>query len=257
MCNGFTSEEFQDGDLLAHGVTQDSDKRLILDKPLIAAQNNVHLCDRIYRSHGCETELTETYFRCIGSPPRFYPNVVILTPSALQQLTGQFHGGFKDGTGKAEPDPTKFHRLVAAQWIWMDSSLDRNTSLAWSKVTTDERLMEWEVGWSHCDDVAGQHPRQFPASLLEDPALSFLAGHQDEKVVAGGIFNDSGPVIGISNTFGIGLDPTMLWEEIVALCHSEFPNRSLTGYEREESLLAALNAGFQSVGELSVWLPIL
>jgi hypothetical protein len=84
--------------------------------------------------------------------------------------------------------------------------------------------------------------------------VAFLASCDGGHLVGGGIANRTGPVVGLSNTFGEAASPTRFWANLVAAAQAAFPGLALVGYERGASLHAALAAGFVAVGPLRVWI---
>jgi hypothetical protein len=73
-----------------------------------------------------------------------------------------------------------------------------------------------------------------------------LAGWADRVIVAGCVITVTGAVAGLSNVFGDA-------SEAIRIAARTFPGRDLVGYENGEALASALEAGFQTVGDLVVW----
>ena len=199
--------------------------------------------------------MNEEFLICLGAPPRFYPQAVTLIEGAFESLNGRINGVFKDSFHDAEPDPSDYRLLFSAQWIWKEPSEAPRTSLRWTKVESDVELQKWEECWAKGDPEAAGFPRQFPASLLEHDDLSFFSAWNDGGIAGGVLLNVPPPVVGISNAFGLALEESALWADIVALACSHFPSMPLTGYERGPSLDAAIRAGFEPLGPLRVWVP--
>ncbi len=226
-----------------------------MDRTEQAALNNAHLYQAVCGAHGCRTLRDESMLLCLDAPPRFFGQAVTLARKATSQVSDRVSGGFKDSFHDIEADPAKYKLLFSASWIWKETGPSALPELYWRKVATDEELIVWEKGWAIDDPDAMNQPRQFPPSLLDNPDMSFYYVEEDGKPLAGVLFNVSGAVVGISNTWENKLEGD-LWREIGSLAESIFPSLALTGYERDGSLEAAMRAGFETAGPLRVWIPV-
>jgi hypothetical protein len=224
-----------------------------MDRISEASRNNAHLYTRVCGAHGCRTELTDSFLICLDTPPRFYGRAVTLTPSAYAGLEPRLTGGFKDSFFDSNPDPKRYEVLFEAHWIWREPRSGARPTLDWRSAGTDQELLEWEEGWAKGDDEAGQHPRQFPPSLLAHDDLSFMGAYREGSLVGGALLNLSDPVVGISNAYTLDLSEDELWGELAALASARLPHMPVTGYERGESLESAIRAGFDSIAPLRVW----
>ena len=87
-----------------------------------------------------------------------------------------------------------------------------------------------------------------------------LAAVRDDTVEAGAILSAGGGVVGVSNLFvtqpsiagGSGL--TAAFAAASAMARSLFPGLPVVGYQRGDGLAAAIEAGFEPIGPLTVWL---
>lgn len=163
-------------------------------------------------------------------------------------------GGFKDGFYDVEAGDLGYRELFEAEWIWMEPWPHGGGKLEWRRVLSDDELLAWEAGWAEGDDDAATSPRQFLATLLDNDDNAFLGGYQNGVLVAGCILNLTAPVIGLSNTFSLGISRDELWTELRAVSSVVYHDYPIVGYERGEDLEAALRVGFQSIGKLRVWL---
>ena len=218
----------------------------------LAALDNATLCEAMWRSHGLNVEEGPGCVSCQGHAPRFYPNLVTIDPDASpdDQLSWivqrAAHGGFvvKDSFRALPLARHGFEPLFEATWIHRPKDAARpGTRLSWSSVADDGALMSWETAWSG----GSGGPPLFLGGFLRDPRVTLLAGRDDSGgVVAGCILTKGAQVAGLSNVFGD-------WPEVVGAAVRAAAGQPLVGYERGDDLLAATQAGFHRVGELTVW----
>ena len=243
----------------------------------LAALNNAVWCDTVCRAHGAVGEFAGAVWRNPGKSPPFYPNLVTLRGTGadaalepLRQLMVLLPGagwGVKDSFCTLALDTLGFERVVDASWIWREPALPRVTWPAsewrWTSIDTPTRLAEWEARWrgdapaaaAAAAAAAADAPQsaQFPAALLADPAVCFVAAHRGAALVAGCILNRSEGVLGVSNVFApAGLDE-VAWAGLVAHASAAFPAVPLVGWERGPGLDAAVASGFEPIGPLAVW----
>lgn len=222
-------------------------------KVALAARNNALWCDAMCQVHGQPTELTENLWICRGTPPRYHSNLTTLQPGSKEAVKRESPGGFKDGFHDIDATDLGYQQLFEASWIWRELSGEAQPLLDWRRVQTDEELLAWEAGWAVGDDDAANHPRQFPPSLLANLNNAFLAGYRDGQLAAGCILNLTEPVVGLSNTFSLGIELADLWHDFPILAGQIFPKTPLVGYERGEDLDQAIVNAFQVIGNLRVW----
>jgi hypothetical protein len=170
--------------------------------------------------------------------------------------------GFKDSFSCIEPikagGARKLETLFDATWLWLDpANIQTNkSSLHWERIETDPDLLTWERAWR--GETANQSAgsiRQFPASLLENSEIAFLAGKDaSNQILAAAVANRTGEVIGLSNVFGPACSGEMLWTGATHAAVNAFSKPlPLVGYERGESLQHAMDRGFEAIGSLRVY----
>jgi len=219
----------------------------------MAALDNAALCAAMWRAHGLGVEHVDGCVACSGTPPRFYPNVVTVDPEIRPPDQMRFiaeraeHAGgacfVKDSYRALALDGLGFEPLFEARWIHRAHGLAAGaTRLNWRPVTDPEDLGAWEAAWSGSADGS---PLFLPA-FLASPTVTMLAGWADSVIVAGCIVTATGAVAGLSNVFGDA-------SEAISAAATTFCGRDLVGYENGDALAAALDAGFETVGELVVW----
>jgi hypothetical protein len=94
----------------------------------------------------------------------------------------------------------------------------------------------------------------FRPSLLTDPTVAMVVTYEGERVAAGAIGHRSTSMVGVSNLFTTTAALSHVWAGATAAISARLPGMPLVGYEDGASLLAALHAGFVTVGPLRVWL---
>jgi hypothetical protein len=219
----------------------------------LAALDNALLCGAMWRAHGLSVEQARGYVACSGTPPRLYPSVVTVDPAvdardqirSIAERAQRASGAFfvKDSYRSLALDGVGFEPLFEAQWIHRAAGLDTGaTRLDWRPVTAASDLSAWEAAWGGSTD---EPPLFLPAFLLA-PGVTMLAGWADGTVVAGCVVTAAGAVAGLSNVFGDASDA-------IGAAARMFSSRDLVGYENGDALAAALEAGFETVGDLVVW----
>jgi hypothetical protein len=225
----------------------------VTDLHRLAALDNAALCAAMWRAHGLEVESGAGCVACTGPPPRFYPDVVTIDPAAdpadqlraIGERAARAPGAFsvKDSFRLLELGGLGFEQLFEARWIHRPAGLPAGAvRLDWRPVADAIALSAWEEAWS---GGAGEPPIFRPAFLAE-PGVTILAGWADGAVAAGCVVTTTGAAVGLSNVFGDAA-------QAISTVAAAFPGRDLVGYERGEDLAAALNAGFEPVGDLVVW----
>jgi hypothetical protein len=144
--------------------------------------------------------------------------------------------------------------LFEAEWIV--HAADRAAPVeegpvCWVEVREPEALTSWEDAWRGTPPPAELAAvRLFPAQLLGDPDVVFLAGERDGRIVATGVLHRTEKVVGLSNVTG---DLAGAFRACAAASSTRFPGLPVVGYERGPELEAALAAGFERLGGLAVW----
>src|SRR5262249_3585399 len=148
--------------------------------------------------------------------PPSYPNAVTLTDDRCRaqqiaqirdlvraDIPGEW--GIKDSFAALALAPLGFRTLFAAQWVYRPATRSVTAvslpGTRWVRVRAAAQLAAWEAAWrrpspvdSHADSA-----RVFPAALLEDRDVAFVAAYRAGHIVAGVIANRTDDVVGISN----------------------------------------------------------
>jgi hypothetical protein len=222
----------------------------------LAAQNNAEWCDAFCRTHGTVGHFRADYwFSPVRTPPD-YPDAVTLLPEiTIEQVLSGIDTGegcsVKDSFADLDLAAAGFGPLFRAQWLARDpAEACVRSARRWSVLTTKEQLGEWEAAWAELPEGSGF----FRPALLEDETIGVLAGYEGDRIVAGAIANRSSTVIGLSNVFDVAGDLESAWVAGAATAASLWGEMPTVGYESGDSLDAAHVAGFNSIGELLVWL---
>jgi hypothetical protein len=237
-----------------------------------AVHNNAVWCDTVCHAHGLSGEFTPDIWLRNGPVPRYYPNAVTLTAetgitaqmAAIQTLTGS---SVKDSYQTLDLAPLGFNPLFDATWIWLEADsrkhLDATTSGEYPEdytvltVKHPVELARWEQAWADSSTEIVPEDRIFPASLLEDSTVHFIAAYRDNQIVAGVIANQTGDVVGLSNQFAPPSTPKFhtktYWAGCIVMIQFMLPGLPIVGYEHGDSLTLANALGFDQIGPLRVW----
>jgi len=235
-----------------------------------AALNNAVWCDTVCRAHAGSGVFLEDLWISRQPTPPSYPNAVTLTDDrrrarqiahirdlARADIPGEM--GIKDSFAALALAPLGFRTLFAAQWIYRPATRFA-TAVAlpgtrWVRVRAAARLAAWELAWSQPSpvDSHADSARVFPAALLADRDVAFIAADRAGHIVAGVIANRTDDVVGISNLFLPATGRQQLLAGCVAAVVDTFPGLPLVGYEARDQLAAMRDAGFEALGPLRVW----
>jgi hypothetical protein len=222
----------------------------------VAAQNNAEWRDAFCRTHGVVGSFhADSWFSSVRTPP-YYPDAVTLLPEiTIEQVLSGIDTSegcsVKDSFASLDLAAAGFRPLFRAEWLVRESAEARVPSaLGWSAVTTEEQLGEWEKAWAEMPEGSDF----FRRALLEDETIGVLAGYDVDRIVAGAIVNRSTTVIGLSNVFDAAGDLESAWVAGAAAAAALWGAMPTVGYDSGDSLDAAHRAGFESIGELVVWL---
>lgn len=197
--------------------------------------------------HGIGSRLADGVWASVGAPPPLHSDVVTVELDASRaaverELAGRARWGFKDSFATIEPMGGEL--LFAASWIHRPP-VERSVAPGiWRAIETRADLASW-------NERSGTAGVLLPG-ILARAHLRVMTRVVDGEVTAGAVARLGSGVVDISNVHGVS-GHAVDWSELVDALGSAFPGRELVGYERGEDLEAALEAGFQRVGELRVW----
>jgi len=221
-----------------------------------AARNNAEWCDAICRTYGIAGRFGADSWSSPTRTPQYYPDAVTLLPGvAVSQLLSGIDAGagssVKDSFADLDLAVAGFRPLFHAEWLHRAAGGSRAVSgRRWSTVTTEQQLGEWESTWPGSPEA----PAFFRPAVLADEAIAVLARCDNGRIVAGAIANRGATVIGLSNVFDATGDLESAWLGGAAAATALWGQMPFVGYGSGASLDAAHQAGFDSIGELVVWL---
>ena len=238
--------------------------RSTTDRLLLAAHNNAVWCDAVARSHGVTTTLDAEAWTAATRTPPFYPDAVTLSPDVeeyalLARVDDSDGCSVKDSWSRLDLSLEDFARLVVGEWVWLDPSTHLPGSAGtaprtWERVTTADKLASWVQAWSTDPDAAAI----LRPGLLDEPGVHVLAGRSavdpGAPLVAGAIVSVTGEVAGLGNIFALDGDEHRAWREAAAAAREVAGGIPLVGWEAGASVEAALAAGCERLGSLTVWL---
>ena len=219
-----------------------------------AAQNNSEWCDAFCRTHGVVGRFREhCWFSPVRTPP-YYPDAVTLLPDVgvedtLSGIDTTEGCSVKDSFADLELDSAGFRPLFRAEWL-VSAQIRLSAAKGWSALATEEQLGEWEAAWAGLPEGK----RFFRRALLEDETIRVLARYEGARIVAGAIANRSAAVTGLSNVFDVAGDTDSAWAAGAAVAAGLWGDMPTVGYESGDCLDAAHKAGFESIGDLVVWI---
>ncbi|MEH6476969.1 MAG: hypothetical protein V7727_14860 [Sneathiella sp.] len=226
-------------------------------KTMLAIQNNAEWCLRIWQCHGLRTFQEKNLWFCPADVPAFYPNLITMR-QGVADITGEIakarteyasqNFSVKDSFAETDLQELNLHRLFDANWLFLSPGHNKlpASNLDWAPITSDFELGIWETHW---DAREGGCKSIFLPALLADPSVKFLAGRLEGNIEAGFITNITGPVVGVSSTFG-------MYEDCIAHAAFQFPNYSIVSYENVETVSEATSQGFEITGDLAVWVTL-
>lgn len=237
----------------------------MLDRAATAARNNALWCDAVCRAHGIRTSLTGELWSSASRTPPYYPDAVTLSAGvgACDVLASVDAGegcSVKDSFATLDLSSGDFAQLVDGHWLWRDADTDtqadsdtnsvtdtRADGRRWHRVTSTDEMHDWAQAWAaDPDDAAILTP-----SLLAEPGVFVLT---TEHLEAGAIVNLTGSVAGIGNVFDRGGDLIRAWREAVGAAGILAGRLPLVGWDAGDGLSAAVAAGFETTGPLTVWI---
>ena len=243
------------------------------DRITLAARNNARWCDAVARSHGVRGTFDDEAWTASTRTPPYYPDAVTLSPEAeeyalLARIDDSDGCSVKDSWAHLDLSLEDFARLVVGEWVWLDPATplpDTATTPAWRwrVVTNADEMAQWVRAWSSDPDAAAI----LRPSLLDEPGLHVLAARDESaqsaddsdrdglgQVVAGAIVYVSDGVAGLGNVFAVDGDEHRAWREAAAAAREVAPGIPLVGWEAGASVDAAVAAGCERLGPLTVWL---
>jgi hypothetical protein len=198
--------------------------------------------DDVFALHGIPVSASRTLWRALADPPPYHSAVKTLEPSVdadevLQAVASFGHCAVADSFGDLELPG--FTVLIEASWLHHPGLPAGPMPAAWSVVSQPEALRRW----AELHDYVGV----LPDAVIEHPRFEVLGRFEDGDLLGGAVLHDSGPAVGLSNTWvrdGSRLEVAELLDVVAA----RRPDRPVTGYAHGPELAALVGTGFVDVG---------
>ena len=234
-----------------------------------AIENNATWCQTVCSAHGVPGEFHEDFWVNRHRVPMFYSNLIRLsrreeefqeTIRMLLESDLPKPWSIKDSFGTLDLSAFGFTKLFDASWIVRPpdrtASQPPNSHIVWSVLEDAADLIPWEKAWEGNDanTASSPQPRLWIPKIFHDPQVTFLTGKIDEEIVAVGIANRTGNVVGLSNVFARIDTGGDHWPGIIAATTALFPGIPIVGYKRGQDLSVIQQLGFHTIGELTVWI---
>lgn len=175
------------------------------------------------------------------------------TVELLIEARPDFPHAVKDSFNNLDLDQLGLMQLLDAQWYARaPASVPGNLQGKaghWQCLSTEPELVAWEKAWR----AAGDHENilktpMFPAQLLNEPGVIFLASKNANTITAGAIAYEASGVIGITNFFSKPNDSTSQFAACLNILHTGNPEATIVGYEREHTLSEYSGLNLQPLG---------
>ena len=234
------------------------------DRLVLAARNNALWCDAVARAHGIDTTVDDAAWTAPTRTPPYYPDAVTLSPDVeeydlLARVDDSDGCSVKDSWARLDLSLEDFARIVVGEWVWLDPAtplpdLAGGTPHTWQRVTSADEMATWVRAWSTDPEAAAI----LRPSLLDEPGVHVLSARPADDpaapVVAGAIVNVTGEVAGLGNIFARDGDDHRAWREAAAAAREVADGIPLVGWEAGAGVEAAVAAGCERLGPLTVWL---
>lgn len=250
------SGSFQ-GDIPTHAIGSN------LEKARIFAANNADLYRAIFRAHGLPDQRTPAFWSSDATAPPYYSNMTTLGPDAIEEqlveigrLTDRlgWRPGLKDGFSRLDLGSKGFRLLFSASWIWADPDrIAKHATRGWVRIDNARALANWELSWKEAGSPTDA--TVFPPALLSDPDVHIYGRPTGSGFDAGCIVNRSAEAVGISNIFNLNGTPEAFVDSASLASVAFSPDAPLVGYDSGAALREMTKLGFESVGQLRIWLP--
>lgn len=235
------------------------------DKLQKAIHNNNGLYEAIFSNHHMKFGKTDSIWYSLENAPPLYSNLVTISKNwrpddifrsidlkCEREAWGQW--SIKDSYAVLDLGEFGFTKLFDACWIYLEAANFRpavdSRQLRFEIVNSEEALSAWRLTWDSEERLGKEI---FDSKLFDNKRVYFIAGYKAEQIVNGCFVNKTDNVLGISNFFSPneGVDH---WSAIISFIFSSIEHSDLVGYERCEQADKLQSLGFESIGNLTVWL---
>ncbi len=235
------------------------------DKLQKAIYNNNGLYEAIFSNHNIKSNQTASICYSLEKTPPLYSNLVTFSKDWLPddifksidlnyEKEKWDEWSIKDSFSVIDLGKYGFTKLFDAQWIYLEATkfiaTKENKNLRYEIVNREDILSRWRIAWDS-DEQLGKEI--FNPKLLGNPRVYFVAGYERKQIVSGCFVNKTDDVLGVSNFFAPNKD-TDYWSDIIGFILDSIERVDIVGYERKEVVDKLQSLGFESMGNLTVWL---
>lgn len=235
------------------------------DKLRKAIRNNCGLYEAVFSSRGIGFRSTGSVWYSTVETPPLYSNLITLSggwkPDAVfrgvdhnYEKEGWEKWSIKDSFAALDLSGEGFTRLFDARWLHLEAArfkpAGEGRRLRYEIVKDEGALSAWRAAWDS-DERLGR--MIFDARLLDVPRVYFVAGYGEHGIESGCFINQTDDVLGVSNFFSRGGEAAH-WSDMIGFVFDAIRPADLVGYERHETADKLHALGFESVGNLTVWL---
>jgi hypothetical protein len=230
-----------------------------------AIRNNIGLYEVIFNSHNIRFHTTDSIWYCLEDTPPLYSNLITLSKDWIpddifrridlayeKEKWGEW--SIKDSFGVLDLSNYGFTKLFNAQWIVLEAinftPRVESQQLHYKILHKEDDLSAWRMAWDSNERLGKEI---FNTKLLDDQRVSFIAGYQGEQILSGCFVNKTDDVLGISNFFSPREDGGY-WSDMISFIFGSIGWRDIVGFEGNELADKLNSLGFESIGNLTVWL---
>jgi hypothetical protein len=235
------------------------------DKLQKAIRNNNGLYEAIFSGHNIKSHRTDSIWYSLEETPPLYSNLITISkdwkPDAIfRAIDLNYEEGkwdkwsLKDSFGVLDLSRHGFTRLFDAQWMYLEAAnfiqIEGGQKLRYEILNREDALPAWRSAWDS-DERLGEEI--FDTKLLADQRVHFVAGYKEEQIVSGCFLNKTDDVLGVSNFFSPG-EGIGYWSDMISFICGSIECLDIVGYERNDLVEKLQSLGFESIGNLTVWL---
>lgn len=235
------------------------------DKLQKAIYNNNGLYEAIFSGRNITFDKTASIWYSLEKTPPLYSNFVTVCkdwkPDDVfrridlnSKKEAWEEWSIKDSFSVLNLSEYGFAKLFDAQWFYLEAAdftpAKKSGNLSYEIVNSEEILSAWRLAWDS-DERLGR--KIFDPKLLENSSVFFVAGYFERQIVSGCFVNKTAEVLGVSNFFAPGKD-ICFWSDTVRFIYDSVAPLDIVGYERRNLAGKLRLLGFESTGNLAVWL---
>jgi hypothetical protein len=230
-----------------------------------AIYNNNGLYEAIFSARKIEFKRNDLIRYSLEKTPPLYSNLVTLSKDwkpddVFRAIDTNYERekweewSIKDSFGVLDLTEYGFTKLFDARWIYLEAGkfapYGAGGNLRYAIISSEDVLAAWRKAWD-ADEQLGKEI--FSRKLLDDSKVYFVAGHEGKLIVSGCFVNRTDDVLGVSNFFAPDRN-VKYWSEMIDFIFSSIGRMNIVGYERKELTDKLQTLGFETVGDLTVWL---